>query len=472
LGSKPRLTLVIHEAFIYSSDGEYTDVLAPFLAESVRNGEAAVVVAQPARIRLLREALGADADGVSYFDANTWYRSPGSAFSSWLAELDAATGPVRAIGEVVFGNDPDGVHRWHRYESLLNRAFVNRDAWIVCPYDTRAHPAELIDIAGSTHRMIANGRRARLLSAAHFTEPELGAPLSSGHDRHTAQRQSSATIAAGDVTSLRRTITWPARAAGLPSPVVDDLVLAVADIAADGAAVSTAQAGGEWYCEVATPTSAPLDDARPGIVVGRIICDRVEVDEGADGARVRFVFGRPTVSSRARILDACTELFAANGVRETGVNAIAERAGVAKATLYAHFASKDELVAAWLRSPAVNWFDSLRAELEVRTDSPRDRLVLFFDLLAEWLAFDEFRGCRLLLTSLGSPVTDALAKRLGQIEQYLRETATAAGVRDPDDLASELIVLMAGANVTASVRSSLETVEAARRAAAELVAAS
>lgn len=467
-----RLTLVIHEAFIYSSDEEYTDVLAPFLSESVRTDQGTVVVARPARIRLLRDALGADAAAVSFFDADTWYRSPGSAFASWLRELDAAAGPVRAVGEIVFGGDPAGVARWHRYESLINRAFVNREAWIVCAYDAREHPAELIDVARGTHRMVANGRRARMLSAAHFSEPELGAPLSPGHDRATAQQQSSATIAGGDVTALRRTITWPARAAGLPAPVVEDLVFAAADIAANGASVSTARAGGEWYCEVSTSLSAPIDDTRPGIVVGRIICDRVEVDESEEAARVRFVFGGPTVSPRARILDACTELFAANGVRETGVNAIAERAGVAKATLYAQFASKDELVAAWLRSPAVNWFDGARAELDARTDSPRDRLVLFFELLGEWLAFDGYRGCRLLAGALGSTGRGALAKRLGEIEQYLRETASAAGVRDPDGLATQLIVLMAGANVTASLRSSLETVEAARHVAAEVVAAS
>ncbi|MDX6515688.1 MAG: hypothetical protein QOH73_1354, partial [Gaiellaceae bacterium] len=69
---------LIHEAFIYRTDDEYAATLGPFLAEAVQAAHVAVAVTSPERIVLLREALGADQQGVSFHDAHDWYGRPGA----------------------------------------------------------------------------------------------------------------------------------------------------------------------------------------------------------------------------------------------------------------------------------------------------------------------------------------------------------------------------------------------------------
>jgi AcrR family transcriptional regulator len=148
-------------------------------------------------------------------------------------------------------------------------------------------------------------------------------------------------------------------------------------------------------------------------------------------------------------------------VRATGVNTVIARAGVAKATFYAQFASKNDLVLEWLQSPKARWFDGLRSELEARTESPAERLTLLFDLLAEWLEADDFHGCH--------PET-ALADLQREIEQFLRSTAAAAGIVDAEAVATQLLLLVTGAITTATARRSADPVAAAQVIAARLVA--
>jgi C4-dicarboxylate-specific signal transduction histidine kinase len=123
----------------------------------------------------------------------------------------------------------------------------------------------------------------------------------------------------------------------------------------------------------------------------------------------------------------------------------------------------------------VRWFDGLRAELEARTSSPAERLTLLFDVLAEWLAADEHHSCQTLGAVAEARRADPGGRRLGEleaeIEEYLRSTARAAGVADPDVLAAQLLLLVAGTIATATAHRSADPLAAARNAAHSLVAA-
>jgi AcrR family transcriptional regulator len=244
--------------------------------------------------------------------------------------------------------------------------------------------------------------------------------------------------------------------------------------------VRTGRAGGEWFCEIAGARRAadalPLDESGLGILIGRLICDRVEISDNAQSSVVRLVFGTPHPDARQRIVAAGAELFASDGVQATGVNAVIARAGVAKGTFYAHFPSKNDLVLAWLQSSSVRWFDGLRSELEARARSPAERLTLFFDILGEWLTADDFRGCQVLNRAaesrqLEDPARAALADLQREIELYLQSTAADAGLVDPDALAAQLFLLVPGTIITATARRSAEPAATAGIAAARLVAA-
>ena len=155
-------------------------------------------------------------------------------------------------------------------------------------------------------------------------------------------------------------------------------------------------------------------------------------------------------SARERLIGAATSLFHENGIQATGVDAIIESAGVAKATFYRHFPSKDDLVVAWLRDPRARWFERVRAEAQATGAGPRDEILLFFEATAAWLESEGYRGCAYLNTSVeitdpGHPARLVVRESLDEIAEYLRDRLIAAGYRDAELLAMQLQALLAGA---------------------------
>src|SRR5712671_3545328 len=97
---------------------------------------------------------------------------------------------------------------------------------------------------------------------------------------------------------------------------------------------------------------------------------------------------------RQLILDTAYELFSHRGIRAVGVDEVIERAGVAKATLYKHFRSKDDLVLAFLNQREQFWTrDWVVAEATRRGTTPEEYLLAIFDLFDEWFQRDDFEGC-------------------------------------------------------------------------------
>src|SRR6478672_7886720 len=99
-----------------------------------------------------------------------------------------------------------------------------------------------------------------------------------------------------------------------------------------------------------------------------------------------------TRSARDRLLDAASELFYEHGVHTVGIDTIIERAGVAKATLYSAFGSKEELVRAYLQARHASRRATVLAEMEMH-DDPRGKLLALFDVLVISVKRPQFRGC-------------------------------------------------------------------------------
>ena len=179
-------------------------------------------------------------------------------------------------------------------------------------------------------------------------------------------------------------------------------------------------------------------------------------------------------SARDRLLAAASELFHVAGVQATGVDSIIAAAGVAKATFYRHFPSKDDLVVAWLHDPRARWFDRVRAAVEAREPEPNEAIPMFFEAVADWLEADGYRGCPYLNTAaeITDPVHPAhrvVREFLQEVEDYLTGLAKSAGYRDPRLIGEELQTLAAGAISLAVARRSGNSVQAAQRAALALV---
>ncbi|HEX6025760.1 MAG TPA: helix-turn-helix domain-containing protein [Solirubrobacter sp.] len=159
---------------------------------------------------------------------------------------------------------------------------------------------------------------------------------------------------------------------------------------------------------------------------------------------------------RERILDTAYELFSKHGTRGVGVDRIIAQAGTAKMTLYRNFASKDDLIVAFLDKREERWTRGwLQAEVERRAEAPADRLLAIFDVFGEWFAREDFEGCSFINVMLeiddrADPARAASVQHLANIRDFLAGLAADAGADDPDAFARQWHILMKGSIVAAA----------------------
>ena len=184
---------------------------------------------------------------------------------------------------------------------------------------------------------------------------------------------------------------------------------------------------------------------------------------------------RPSV--RDRILVTASELFYAEGVQNVGIDRIIAESGVAKMSLYNHFKSKDALIAAWLQQQDGSWRTWFEATVERLATQPEERVLAIFDALAECFSQPDFRGCAFLnsaveLVNPEHPGYQVSLDHQQAIFEYILSLVEAANLPNPEKLTQQLIILMAGATVTAMMQRNSKAAETARQAAATLIAAS
>jgi AcrR family transcriptional regulator len=160
----------------------------------------------------------------------------------------------------------------------------------------------------------------------------------------------------------------------------------------------------------------------------------------------------PKRSPRERLLAAANELFYNEGVQTVGIDRIIEHAGVAKASLYNTFGSKEALVRAYLESRHARTLDRLRRAVAAQTD-PRARLLAVVESQGDMFARPDFHGCAFASASAEAPrgglVEQATDSYRGQIRTLFAELAEQAGVPDPTALARQLHLVYDGATQSA-----------------------
>ncbi len=176
-------------------------------------------------------------------------------------------------------------------------------------------------------------------------------------------------------------------------------------------------------------------------------------------------------SARERLLAAANELFYGNGVHTVGIDRVIERAGVAKATLYSAFGSKDELIRSYLMSRHAARRAAMQAIEQYET--PRERLLAIFDVLGESFGEPDYRGCAFINASAeatpDSPIEEATTEYRDWIRGLFRDLADAAGAAGPDQLARQLVMLYDGAGITTRIDRSKKAAAQAKAAAAVLL---
>ena len=141
----------------------------------------------------------------------------------------------------------------------------------------------------------------------------------------------------------------------------------------------------------------------------------------------------PAVSARERILTAAYELFSRRGIRAVGTDEVIERAGVARATLYRHFATKNDLVLAVLQRREELWTHGLIEEQSrQRGDTPEEQLLAIFDVMHDWFQLrDGYEGCSFInvLLELGAdhPAGRASIAHIDHVRDIVRRRALCSG---------------------------------------------
>jgi AcrR family transcriptional regulator len=182
----------------------------------------------------------------------------------------------------------------------------------------------------------------------------------------------------------------------------------------------------------------------------------------------------PAISARERILTAAYELFSRRGIRAVGTEEVIERAGVAKATLYRHFATKNDLVLAVLQRREELWTHGLIEEQSRRRgETPEEQLLAIFDVMHDWFQLrDGYEGCSFInvLLELGAdhPAGRACIAHIDHVRDIVRHRALAAGLTDVEEFASSWHILMKGAIILAAV-GELDAAVRARRMACTLI---
>lgn len=297
----------VHEGLFYDSDAEYRAAVLGFVRDGLAAGQPVLVAVPGAKVELLRDGLGGDASRVRFADMTDLGRNPARIIPTVRDFVDAhPRRRIRFVGEPIWSTRSAAETREAtRHEALINLAFSDTAATILCPYDvSRLSDAVLAD-AECTHSTVTHRGMRRASRPA--TDP---ADLPPGCDQPLPAPPDDVDVLAfrttEDLTRIRSFISDHAARAGLPGERVEELVLATSELTANtlrhtegGGAVLAWRAGDRLLCQVqdsgrlADPLAdrrlpAPRVADRRGLWLVNQLCDLVELRSHETGTTVRL----------------------------------------------------------------------------------------------------------------------------------------------------------------------------------------
>ncbi|MGD1808983.1 TetR/AcrR family transcriptional regulator [Dapis sp. BLCC M126] len=159
---------------------------------------------------------------------------------------------------------------------------------------------------------------------------------------------------------------------------------------------------------------------------------------------------------RQQILETASQLFYQKGIQNVGINEIIATSGVAKRTLYRHFTSKDELIEAVMKHRAKEWLTWFETAVRDRGNTAKERLLATFDVLREWYASPDFRGCPFInavleIADASHPAHNVSVGVRESIRMQIKELAEEVGVKDSESFSQQYLLLIGGASLMATI---------------------
>jgi anti-sigma regulatory factor (Ser/Thr protein kinase) len=309
----------VHSALIYGSDDAFMDVALPFVERAIEAGEPTLVAVQAHNVENLRAALAGEPEGVTLLSVDDWYetsRRTREKFGRWATER-IRSGRACLIGEPPWavGNDAQ-VRDWARHESVINVAFGGLPVSLICPYDARVLPPEIVEHARATHPEIADPDGATA-SGAYEDPRDFCSRLDSSVESPEGEPAVVLDFNLADLRKVRRMVTSMAVAAGLAGWRADEFALAVNEVASNAvvhgslpATLRIWRGDRELICEVsdagdgiedvlAGQLTPPADGiGGRGLWLTRMLSDAVEIRNGT-GCTVSIHAAAPEVALTA-----------------------------------------------------------------------------------------------------------------------------------------------------------------------------
>ncbi|MEU9910971.1 MEDS domain-containing protein [Streptomyces sp. NPDC051001] len=303
-----------HHAGIHSCDEEFLTLTVPFLSDGIAAEDEPdpVAITTPRKLDLLREALGPDARHVDLQNSAHWYR--GTPANSMATALDyyvthaGPTGRLHMAGEPVWnGRSPRQITEWKRYEALATELFTGAPPDLMCLYDTRVAPPDVVEAARHTHPTVLD--RLGIRPSPLFTQPAAYATRDLAPLPEPPPEAVGVPLA-GDMAGARRFAAEQAKARGMTGERADRFGVAVSGATGYAAAQGLESArlllwssGERIVCELRTPhgriTDPFLGFRPPGPETGpedglwqtRQFCEFVDLrsgDAAEDGWTIRM----------------------------------------------------------------------------------------------------------------------------------------------------------------------------------------
>ena len=185
--------------------------------------------------------------------------------------------------------------------------------------------------------------------------------------------------------------------------------------------------------------------------------------------------GKGASNTRQRIIDAAYLLFYKTGFMRTGIDAVAEAAGITKRTLYQHFDSKDALIEAVLADQHTLMLARIQEWSQPRSDGPAAMLTNLFAAFEQWATRRRWRGSGFTRAAIefadspGHPARRAARRHKAAVEAWLAEAFAGHGIAAAEALARELMLLIEGCHVLVLIHRDPSYIRVAAEAAAALL---
>lgn len=188
---------------------------------------------------------------------------------------------------------------------------------------------------------------------------------------------------------------------------------------------------------------------------------------------MRFMEDETQTETKKKLLDATERLIYAGGICATGMDSIVKASGVARKTIYRYFRTKDALVAEALSKRDERWMRWFITESE-KGGTPTGKLLATFDALEQWFFTPDFRGCAFInaageIGDANDPIRAVAKEHKVKLRDYLLQLTTEYGATNPEEMASEFLLLIDGAITVALVMNDREAARKAQQLARKLL---